>query len=184
VSRLEKALDQVRSERSTFGSAYEIRSPKEGGLSFVEYKSGHSKSGLIPIISVGRQVPSPADREWQAMEEEIIASEYLLMIENDLEFEDFVPYTRSTLARATQFLRRMMIYAHSANVVGMGVPRIGPADRGSIDVFWETQDRTLLINFPSSETIANYFGRKPKSEISGRFDPSEPRPELLFWLAD
>jgi hypothetical protein len=41
-----------------------------------------------------------------------------------------------------------------------------------------------LINFPAGESIANYYGKKPKSEISGRFDPSDARAELVFWLAD
>jgi len=118
------------------------------------------------------------------MEEEIKAAEFVLGIENDSETDDFVPYTRETLTRATQFLQRLMIHAHSANVVGMGVPRIGPADHGSIDLFWQKADRTLLINFPANESIANYYGKKPKSEISGKFDPSESRAELVFWLAD
>jgi len=61
---------------------------------------------------------------------------------------------------------------------------IGPADHGSIDLYWEKADRTLLINFPAMESVANYYGKKPKSEISGRFDPSEARAELALWLAD
>jgi hypothetical protein len=77
-----------------------------------------------------------------------------------------------------------MIHAHSSSIVGIGVPQIGPADHGSIDLFWEKCDRTLLINFPAGESIANYYGKKPKSEISGRFDPSDARAELVFWLAD
>jgi hypothetical protein len=118
------------------------------------------------------------------MEEEIKAADFVLNMENDFEPGDFVPHTQETLSRATGFLRRLTIHAHTANVIGMGVPQIGPADRGSIDLFWEKGDRTLLINFPAHESIANYYGRKPKSEISGKFDPSESRAELVFWLAD
>jgi hypothetical protein len=66
----------------------------------------------------------------------------------------------------------------------IGSPRIGPADNGSLDLFWEKPDRTLLINFSSKEPDATFYGKKEKSEISGRFDPSETRPELAVWLAD
>jgi len=118
------------------------------------------------------------------MEEEIKAAVYILNIQDDEDSDEFVAYTQTTLSRAIEFLRRQMIHAHSANVVGMGIPRICPADRGSIDLYWEKTDRTLLINFPPDDDSASYYGRKPKSEISGRFDPSDPRAELVFWLAD
>ena|ERR1035437_5931168 len=127
---------------------------------------------------------SPKALEWRAMEEEIEAAKYILQIENNGETDYFVPYSRTTLACATDFLRRQVIHAHSAHVVGMGVPQIGPADGGSVDLFWEKSDRTLLINFPSSGGLASYYGKKPKSEISGRFDPSESRADLVIWLAD
>jgi hypothetical protein len=118
------------------------------------------------------------------MEDEINSANYIIEIKSDPELDSFVPYTTETLARATNFLRRLMIHAHTANVIGTGVPRIGPAEDGSIDLFWEKGDRTLLVNFPAGENIGNYYGKKPMSEISGKFDPSESRPELVFWLAD
>ncbi len=118
------------------------------------------------------------------MEAEIKSAEFILGIQKESELEEFVPYERETLSRATNFLQRLMIHSHSANLINIGVPRIGPADYGSIDLYWEIDDRTLLINFPANESVANYYGKKPKSEISGRFDPSESRAELVFWLAD
>jgi hypothetical protein len=118
------------------------------------------------------------------MDEEIRAASFILGIENEEESDEFVPYAKETLDRATSFLTRQMIHAHTARILGMGVPQIGPADKGSIDLYWEKEDRTLLINFPSESAVANYFGKKPKSEISGRFEPSEARVELISWLAD
>jgi hypothetical protein len=118
------------------------------------------------------------------MDEEIKAAKYILEIDNEEDSAAFVSYTKETLDRAVDFLTRQMIQAHSARVFGMGVPSIGPADYGSIDLYWEKEDRTLLINFPSGSDSATYYGRKPKSEISGRFDPSEARVELVSWLAD
>jgi uncharacterized HAD superfamily protein len=127
---------------------------------------------------------SEENLEWQAMEEEIKSANYILAIGNEEDTDDFVAYSKEILERATTFLRRQMIHAHSARIVGMGVPRIGSADHGSIDLFWEKKDRTLLINFPRDSNTANYYGKKPKSEISGRFDPSEARVELISWLVE
>lgn len=118
------------------------------------------------------------------MDDEIKAADFVLRIDNELDSDEFAPYAPETLSRATGFLQRLMIHTHAARIVGLGVPQIGPADHGSIDLFWEKSDRTLLINFPASACIATYYGRKAKSEISGRFDPSEARPELALWLAD
>jgi hypothetical protein len=137
---------------------------------------------FVDDVAVAR-TPSLFDQEWRAMEAEIKAANFILGIQNDSELEGFVPYVRETLSRATSFLQRLMIHAHSANLINMGVPRIGPADQGSIDLYWESGDRTLLINFPADKDIANYYGKKPKSEISGRFDPSEARADLVVWLA-
>jgi hypothetical protein len=128
--------------------------------------------------------PSLSDRELRAMEAEIKAADFILGIRNDAGMEDFVPYSRETLTRATSFLRRHMIHAHAANLFDTGVPGIGPADHGSIDLYWEADDRTLLINFPANESDANYYGKKPGSEISGRFDPSEARADIVVWLAE
>jgi hypothetical protein len=127
---------------------------------------------------------SPADVAWQAIEEEIEAARFILKIEADPDTEDFIPYTEETFGRATEFLKRLVIPALAAGMTDIGSPRIGPADNGSIDLFWEKPDRTLLINFSSREPDATFYGKKEKSEISGRFDPSEARPELAVWLTD
>jgi hypothetical protein len=179
-SRMEKLLESSSRERLFSGSPYKMRDRE---LGFRTRVPDRTRTEYVQVRSVPKQ-PSPSEQEWRAMEAEIKAADFVLGIQNDSELEDFVPYARETLSRATSFLRRLMIHAHTANLINTGVPRIGPADQGSIDLYWEMGDRTLLINFLANESIANYYGRKPKSEISGRFDPSEPRAELVFWLAD
>jgi hypothetical protein len=181
---LEKALESSSRERRFSGASYRVRSLKDQPFGFRRHEKISSVEEFISFGQVPRQVSAPAVVEWRAMEDEIKAADFVLGIEDDSESNDFVPYLQVTLSRATGFLRRLMIHAHSSKVVGIGVPQIGPADSGSIDLFWERGDRTLLINFPADESSATYYGKKPKSEISGRFDPSEARAELVFWLAD
>ena len=180
LSRMEKLLESARNERHFSESLYEV---SENPRICVRVPTS-GRDVIRPFAAAASSIPRPDELEWRAMEDEIKAANYILQIENDAEADDFVSYSQETLNTATGFLRRQMIHAHSARVVGMGVPQIGPADHGSIDLFWEKHDRTLLINFPPEGGAASYYGKKPKSEVSGRFDPSEARAELVFWLAD
>jgi hypothetical protein len=156
---------------------------KDSPLGFRTRVPERNRGEYVQVGSVAKP-PSLSDQEWRAMEVEIKAAEFILNIQNDEELEDFVPYSRETLSRATNFLQRLMIHAHSANLVNTGVPRIGPAEHGSVDLYWEIGDRTLLINFPAHGSVANYYGKKPKNETSGRIDPSGPIADLVVWLAD
>jgi len=179
-SRLAKLLESSSRERVYSRTSYEVKDRSFGFRQRNVERTGIEYVRIFPAVKPS----SPSDQEWRAMEDEIKSANYIVEIKSGPEPEGYVPYARETLARATDFLRRLMIHAHTANVIGTGVPRIGPAEDGSIDLFWEKDDRTLLVNFPAGESIGNYCGKKPKSEISGRFDPSESRPELVFWLAD
>jgi len=183
-SRLEQLLGSSKRERLFSGNSYAVRSLKDEPMNFVRPEYDKLNRSFARFAPVKRQHLSSSDLEWSAMEEEIKSASFVLNIENDCNDDDFVPYSDQTLFRATGFLRRLMIHAHTSGLVGIGVPQIGPADHGSIDLFWEKCDRTLLINFPAEGNLSNFYGKKPKSEISGRFDSSDARAELVFWLAD
>jgi len=185
TTRLEMLADRCRSERRFPNSPYKVHGQRPRKFGFHEPESiTFREDNVKPFIANVNTLQSPKDEEWRAMEEEIEAASYILKIENDTEEDDFIPYSKTTLSCAIDFLRRQMIHAHAARLIGMGVPQIGPADGGSIDLFWEKTDRTLLVNFPSSGGLVTYYGKKAKSEISGRFDPSEARTDLLIWLAE
>lgn len=181
-SRLNDLLESSSQARRFSSNSYQFR-PSRGRRFDAPTIRPWESSGRH-LLSNALPVPTDADSEWQSMEQEIKEAVYILAIKNEEDCDDFVPYTRETFDRATKFLTRQMIHAHSARVAGIGIPRICPADHGSIDLFWEKGDQTLLINFPPSGGDASYYGKKPKSEISGRFDPSEARIELISWLAD
>lgn len=172
LTRIERLLKSYDRERLISQTPYEV---KERSIRFSEEYSQVSPVSKPPTLS---------ELELRACEKEITAAEFILRIQDEEGSEDFVPYSRQTLSRATDFLRRYMIHAHTSNLVGAGVPRIGPADHGSIDLYWESGSRTLLINFPCTEAVANFYGKKQKREISGRFDPSEVPTELVVFLAD
>lgn len=179
-TRFEKLLRSCSRERLITQSPYEV---KERTIKIKRRAADGFREGYAPLTSVSKP-PSRTESEWQVLEDEIKAADFIVEIQSDEGVDDFVPYSRETLSRATDFLKRYMIHANSANLLGAGVPRIGPADRGSIDLYWESADRTLLINFPSDTNVANYYGQKQKREISGRFESSEVPAELVVFLAD
>lgn len=178
MSRIEKLLESCSRERLITQSPYEL---KDRSIRVKRNTLGIFRDDYANLAS---KPPSRADLEWRALEDEIMSAEFILNIGNDEGAEDFVPYSRQTLSRATDFLRRYMVHAQTSNLVGAGIPSIGPADLGSIDLYWESPVRTLLINFPSDVAVANFYGQKQKRQISGRFDPSEVPTELVVFLAD
>lgn len=184
ASSTKRLLESSPHKRQFSRSSYVVRSNKEEQIGFKRPEQASLSNRFISLAVASHRDSSRSEQEWQAMEDEVKSASFVLEIENELASDDFVRYSQETLSRATGFIRRMLIHAHAANVIGVGVPQIGPADYGSIDLYWQKADRTLLINFPASQSVANYYGKKPKSEISGRFDPSDARSELALWLAD
>lgn len=123
--------------------------------------------------------------EDRAIEEEIKTAAFILEIGNDLDDPDFMPHSKETLDRATSFLRRIAIHAHSCGFAGFGVPEILPAAKGSIDLLWKSQGRKLLMNFPANgNDLVSFYGKKGTSELSGRFESDSKRPELIYWLVE
>jgi hypothetical protein len=132
-----------------------------------------------------RRRPDEIVTEEQAIELEIRDSSFILSIEKEDGDEAFVSYTEETLNRATHFLRRLMIHAHSCGFSGIGVPEILPAQSGDIGLFWHLEDKSLLMTFPAdSSRQVSYFGRNGDREISGRFKVGDFTPELVYWLTN
>jgi hypothetical protein len=127
----------------------------------------------------------PIEREDSEIESEIHSAALILAIGNELDDPSFTPYTKDTLDRASNFLRRLALHAHSCGFSGIGTPEILPAERGSIDLLWRSPGRKLLMNFPSDPmALISFYGKKGTSELSGRFHIHERRPELVYWLVE
>jgi hypothetical protein len=113
------------------------------------------------------------------------SSFHILEIQADADEGIDVGYLEQTLERATGLLRSLAdLYWRSVGDY-LPAPSIGPAVAGSIDLFWERSDLTLLINVPRDPGKAvTFFGRRLEgSKISGVLgqDDSEPR-HLTGWL--
>ncbi len=121
-----------------------------------------------------RQTVPPANL---ALERIVAESRYILDIEED----GLKSYTEATWARAVGFLRRLALKADGIDR-DLPLPRIGPADTGSIDLHWKSGSRGLLINVPSNGDHATYFGKKRAMNTSGVLFTDEGTEELVVWL--
>jgi hypothetical protein len=98
-----------------------------------------------------------------------------------------IRYHEETWKRATTLLRWLAqaFWAENASSF-LPVPSIGPAEAGSIDLFWELTDLTLLINIPADAAkTATFYGRRLNtSKISGSLGNGDTEPRhLTGWLA-
>jgi hypothetical protein len=125
------------------------------------------------------------EMEDSAIEAEVEASRFILSIEAEADEIDFVPYRTATWDKAITYLRRLVLHAHSCGFSGIGTPEILPASQGAISLYWSTDQKQLLMTFPSSGTdFVSFYGKKPNREISGRFRADDFTPELVYWLAN
>ncbi len=90
-------------------------------------------------------------------------------------------YSLQTWRRATDYLRRLSLLADTTNRE-LPLPRITAAGEGSIDLFWSTRARTLLLNFPSDELAPTFFYRKETLELTGVLKDEAATEELVRWL--
>jgi hypothetical protein len=138
---------------------------------------------LIPIPTLEKlQVPS----SFIELENVISESKAILSLEVDADAGITEAYIQATWDRATTLLRALAALYWQATGDSLSPPSIAPAASGSIDLFWDWPNLTLLINVPSDASKGiTFFGRRfNNSKISGVVgaDDIEPR-HLAGWLA-
>ena len=123
---------------------------------------------------------------FERLEAAISESRRILEIEAEPDHGIDVPYSEETWKRAVKLLRKLGELFWEDNGTFLPVPSIGPADAGSIDLFWELNGVTLLINVSTDVTIgATFFGRRLEaSKISGTLGRNDTEPRhLTGWLS-
>lgn len=130
-----------------------------------------------------RKAFTEIDIESERIEKAIDESKRILQLRVDWDDDQSPYYSRDTWERATAFLRGLALHAHSSGVTGLGVPTIAPSESGSIDIFWQRDDLTMLVNIPAGDQQpATYYGKKRGSELSSTFELGGYRSELISWL--
>lgn len=126
----------------------------------------------------------PAELEGAEIEAAIQQSKTILSLRQDWDDDQSPFYAEETWKAAVSFLRRLALHCHSAGVAGIGVPEISPAEHGSIDLFWKTDDdSTMLVNVPAdSNEPLSYYGKRKGKELWSTSKIDEDQPELIAWL--
>lgn len=130
-----------------------------------------------------RKPTTDADIESERIENAIEESKRILQLRVDWDDDQSPHYSQDTWQRAITFLRELALHAHSSGITGLGVPSIAPSEGGSVDIFWQKDDLTMLVNIPSDpQRPATYYGKKKGSELSSTFELGGYRSELITWL--
>jgi len=189
LSRLKGLLDRVaekrtqRFERSSIGGRPADNWTLDEDVNICEFNDIVRSSKIRISRKIAKQVtPQQTDVALGAFEQEIEDSRFILKIVDD-DDPAVLLYTEETWRRAADFVRRLALHAHAQDFDQIVPPKIRPASDGSIDLFWQKGDRTLLVNFsPISIDFADYFGQSDGSEIAGRFKYYDDTPEIICWL--
>jgi hypothetical protein len=107
-----------------------------------------------------------------SIKELIQSSKWILDLKDDWDNEGSEGYSVETWERAIELLLRMSDLLEEESFRNpIPMPKINPANKGSIDLFWDLDDCSMLINIPSKEGFATYYGEHKEKEImSGKFE--------------
>lgn len=145
------------------------------------------------VVDVSYGTPEP--QQWWAytppvfekLEAAITESRRILEIEAEPDEGIEAQYLEATWKRAVKFLRGLAQTFWDENGSPPPTPSISPSVCGSIDLFWELDDLSLLINVPVDPAKPQTFsGRRhdAKSKVSGTLasDDMDLR-HLIGWLS-
>lgn len=123
--------------------------------------------------------------ESQALALTIERSRRLLALEPDPEEAGQVRLSSETLERAVELLRGYSKSAREELGIPLGIPTISLADCGTIDLFWKSAQRQLLINIPADVSHhATFYGDTAQGDaLSGNIASDLMNVLLVSWLA-
>jgi hypothetical protein len=121
--------------------------------------------------------------EFSSVVDAVERSRTIMNLQENWDGEGAQGYSVRTWQRATGFLLKQAAYARDHRY-SVGVPRVAPADHGSIDIHWMNEEKELLVNVPSdSAELGTYYGQNQTGDtISGVLNTNASRPDLVVWL--
>lgn len=153
-----------------------------------QHISGLSVKTRLPTFHDPRWATDVFTSEWRTRHATLLntidASREIVNLRDNWDGEGATGYSDETWKRATDFLRSLMLLVLYETDAGRQVPRINPADQGSIDLFWKSAERQLLINVPAdADAPASYYGQdRYGNTISGLMHTGSPPLALAGWL--
>lgn len=130
---------------------------------------------------VKKMRPSSEDQSRKAVASLFEGSRWLLTANEEAERE---ACDSQTLERARAFLERTAVAYSRATGSVLPMPVVSSGPECSIDLFWESEQYELLMNFPADpEKPAGFYGDDlDKTSIKGTFDPTKGLPGIVSWF--
>jgi hypothetical protein len=110
-------------------------------------------------------------------------SRWMLDLRDNWDDEGSPAYTEKTWKRAMTFLLKNAVALWQEKQLLINAPAVHNGPEGSIDIYWETPSKKLLINVPSddSEPVKFYGYDTRGNEVKGTLNLSETNQWLILW---
>ena len=134
-------------------------------------------------LKEGNKITLP--QELVSVFDAIEKSRYILKLEDNWDDEGSPKYDFDTWKRSVLFVANYskLIYERFSKVIL--APQIYHSIKGSIDLLWKNSNYQLLINIPSGNKPAKFYGDNyDLDNIEGTFDPSTYKLGLILTLLD
>ena len=106
----------------------------------------------------------------------------MLALEDDWDGEGSPSYQEETWKRAVTFLLENALSLWNEKGIRIQAPAIHNGPEGSIDLYWETADRKLLINvLADAQEAATFYGYDSRQEVKGILQLSAQNRWLILW---
>jgi hypothetical protein len=112
-------------------------------------------------------------------------SRSILRLPDDWDEEGAVRIQERTWSKAVNLLRRAASSLYETSRQRLPVPRINACADGSVDLYWKTDQFTLLINVKKEDGVgSDFYGERSANaqDIRGPLNVDEPDFEFLNWL--
>lgn len=108
---------------------------------------------------------------FQELANQIEVSKSLVKLPDNWDDEGSIGYKEETFLRAVGFLTKYALWIWNEKRILIDIPKILPAQKGSIDLFWKKRNYDLLINIPAQpNSVATFYGDDRKAtKIEGEF---------------
>lgn len=123
-------------------------------------------------------------QDFSSLNQAILASYSLLLLEDDWDGEGSVGYTLETWRRAATFLLAEATAFWELTEQNIPIPGIQPGPDGSIDLHWLLGKTELLINVPADadEAISFYGDNSRGQKVKGSINANASNQWLMMWL--
>lgn len=138
-------------------------------------------SGDVDYIDNANQ-DAACDAEAAKLDSVLTSAQRLTQFEEDSDIESVAS---GTLHRAEELLRLYFRSAHDELGIPLGMPSISAADQRSVDLYWKSPRRRLLVNIPANpQDPPRFYGQTEAGDkISGTIVSQVVHTLIVSWLS-